>query len=71
MDDYYAIRERAYEQLLARRDLLGAAAAAVWTGMQRMVAGDVVVGGGWLARAARLIEEDGTDSLPAGPPEAG
>lgn len=65
MDEYYAIRERTYEQLLAQRDLVGAAGAALWAGMQRMVAGDVVVGGGWLARAARLIEEDGTDSVPA------
>jgi DNA-binding NarL/FixJ family response regulator len=66
MEEYYAIRERAYEQLLAQHDLRGAAAAALWSGMQRMVSGDVVVGGGWLARAARLIEEDGTDSVPAG-----
>jgi DNA-binding CsgD family transcriptional regulator len=65
MDDYYAIRERAYEQLHSQGDLTGAAAAALWIGMQRLVAGDVVVGGGWLARAARLIEEDGTDSVPA------
>ncbi len=65
LEEYYAIRERAYEQALAQGDLLGAAAAALWSGMQRMVAGDVVIGGGWLARAARLVEEDGTDSLPA------
>jgi DNA-binding NarL/FixJ family response regulator len=65
MEDYHAIRERAYEQALQRGDLLGAAGAALWTGMQRMVSGDVVVGGGWLARAARLVEQDGTDSLPA------
>jgi DNA-binding CsgD family transcriptional regulator len=66
MEEYYAIRERTYEQLLAQGDLLGAAGAALWGGMQRMVAGDVVVGGGWLARAARLIEEDGSDSIHAG-----
>ncbi|MGY4772276.1 LuxR C-terminal-related transcriptional regulator [Kribbella sp. CWNU-51] len=65
MEDYFAIRERAYDELLARGDVLGAAGAALWSGMQRLVAGDVVVGGGWLARAARLIEEDGTDSVPA------
>lgn len=65
MEDYHAIRERAYDQALARGDLLGAAGAALWTGMQRMVSGNVVVGGGWLARAARLVEQDGTDSLPA------
>jgi DNA-binding NarL/FixJ family response regulator len=66
MDDYYVIREHAYEQLLAQGDPTGAAAAALWIGMQRMVSGDVVAGGGWLARAGRLIEEDGTDSVPAG-----
>jgi DNA-binding CsgD family transcriptional regulator len=65
LEEYYAIRERAYEQALAEGDLLSAAAAALWSGMQRMVAGDVVIGGGWLARAARLVEEDGTDSIPA------
>ncbi len=65
LEEYYVIRERAYDQALAQGDLLGAAAAALWSGMQRMVAGDVVIGGGWLARAARLVEEDGTDSLPA------
>ncbi|TDD21545.1 helix-turn-helix transcriptional regulator [Kribbella turkmenica] len=65
MDEYYAIRERAYEQLLAERDLLGAASAALWSGLQRMVSGDEAVGSGWLGRAARLTEEDGTDSVPA------
>lgn len=66
MEEYFALRERAYDQLLAQGDLLGAAAAALWTGMQRTFAGDVAIGGGWLARAARLVEEDGTDSVPAG-----
>lgn len=66
MDEYFAIRERAYEQGLASGDLVGAAQAAFWTGMQRVVAGDVAVGSGWLARAARLVAEDGTDSVPAG-----
>lgn len=65
MDDYFAIRERAYEELLARGDLVGAALAAFWSGMQHMVDGEVAAGGGWLARAARLVEEDGTDSVPA------
>ncbi|MEU4289734.1 LuxR C-terminal-related transcriptional regulator [Kribbella sp. NPDC026596] len=65
MEDYHAIRERAYDELLQRGDLLGAAAAAQWTGMQRMFVGEVAIAGGWLARAARLVEEDGTDSVPA------
>lgn len=66
MDDYYAIRERSYEERLARGDVPGAALAAFWAGMQRMVAGDVAGGGGWLARSARLVAEDGLDSLAAG-----
>jgi len=63
MDDCFAIRERAYEALLADGDLVRAAMAAYWSGMQRMVAGDVAAGSGWLARAARLVAEDGTDSI--------
>jgi ATP/maltotriose-dependent transcriptional regulator MalT len=65
LEEYFAIRERAYEHHLARGELVGAAGAALWIGMQRMVAGDVGAGGGWLARAARHVEEDGTDSVPA------
>ncbi|HET9420430.1 MAG TPA: LuxR C-terminal-related transcriptional regulator [Nocardioides sp.] len=65
MEEYFAIRERAYEHHLARRELVGAAGAALWIGIQRMVTGDVGAGGGWLARAARHVEEDGTDSVPA------
>ena len=39
MEDYFAIRERAYDELLQRGDLLGAAGAALWSGMQRMFDG--------------------------------
>lgn len=66
MDEYFALREQAHDELLARGDLVGAAQAAFWAGMQRMVMGDAAVGGGWLARAGRLVAEDGTDSVPAG-----
>jgi len=66
MEDYFAIRERSYEEQLAGGDLVGAALAAFWAGMHRVVAGDVATGGGWLARAARLVAEDGTDSIAAG-----
>ncbi|HEY0902633.1 MAG TPA: response regulator transcription factor [Marmoricola sp.] len=65
MEDYYAIREHAYETRLAAGDLVGAAMAAFWAGMQRVVAGDAAVGSGWLARAGRLVAEDGSDSVPA------
>jgi DNA-binding CsgD family transcriptional regulator len=65
MDEYFVLREKAYEELLERGDLVGAAMAALWGGMQRMVMGDVAAGGGWLARAGRLVAEDGTDSIAA------
>ena len=65
MDEYFAIREQSYDYHRARGDLVGAAGAALWIGIQRVVAGDVGAGGGWLARAARHVEEDGTDSVPA------
>lgn len=65
MEEYFALRERSYERRLADGDLAGAALAAFWAGMQRIVMGDTAVGGGWLARAGRLVAEDGTDSLAA------
>jgi ATP/maltotriose-dependent transcriptional regulator MalT len=65
MEEYFALRERSYERRLADGDLAGAALAAFWAGMQRMVMGDTAVGGGWLARAGRLVAEDGSDSLAA------
>jgi DNA-binding CsgD family transcriptional regulator len=65
LQEYFAIRERAHDEALERGDLVGAAMAAFWGGMQRVVAGDVAAGGGWLARAGRLVAEDGSDSLPA------
>jgi len=65
LDEYFAIRERAYEQCLAGGDLLGAAEVALWVGCQRMVQGEVGPGSGWLARAGRLVEQDGTDSAAA------
>lgn len=61
LPDYFAIRERAYHALLAT-DPLAAAEAALWHGMQKMVQGDIAEGSGWIARAARIIAEDGTDS---------
>ncbi len=62
MPDYFAIRERAYESLLERGDPLAAAEAALWLGVQKIAQGDVAEGGGWVARAARIVAEDGTDS---------
>jgi DNA-binding NarL/FixJ family response regulator len=65
MPDYFAIRERAYTSLLERGEALAAAEAALWLGTQKIVQGDVAEGGGWIARAARIVAEDGTDSRAA------
>ena len=65
LPEYFAIRERAYKSLLERGDPLAAAEAALWIGVQKTVQGEVAEGGGWIARAARIVAEDGTDSKAA------
>ncbi|HSV39207.1 MAG TPA: LuxR C-terminal-related transcriptional regulator [Nocardioidaceae bacterium] len=66
MDEYFAVRERAYNQAIEEGDLVEAAGAALWIGMQRLTMGDPGRGMGWMARAADLVEQDGSDSIPAG-----
>ncbi len=65
LPEYFAIRERAYTHLVQRGERLAAAEAALWLGVQKVVQGDVAEGGGWVARAARIVAEDGTDSRAA------
>ena len=62
MDDYFAIRERAYHQMLDGGDHVEAARAALWIGTQKMVQGEFGAGGGWMSRAARLVAEHDTGS---------
>jgi DNA-binding NarL/FixJ family response regulator len=62
MDDYFAIRERAYHQMLQAGDAVEAARAALWIGTQKMVQGESGAGGGWMARAARLVADHDTGS---------
>ncbi len=62
MDDYFAIRERTYHQMLEAGEHLEAARAALWIGTQKMVQGEFGAGGGWMARAARLVAENDTGS---------
>lgn len=66
LPDYFAIRERAYRHLLDSGDRLAAAEAAMWLGTQKLVMGEVAEGSAWIARAARIVAEDGTDSMAAG-----
>jgi ATP/maltotriose-dependent transcriptional regulator MalT len=65
LPDYFAIRERAYQSLIGRGDHLAAAESALWVGIQKVVQGEVAEGGGWIARGARIVAEDGTESRAA------
>ena len=65
LPEYFEIRGRAYKSLLERGDRLGAAEAALWLGTQKIIQGEAAEGGGWIARAARIVGEDGTDSRAA------
>jgi hypothetical protein len=47
---------RAYQAFLAQDDPTGAARCAIWLGLRLMTFGEPVRAGGWLARAARLLE---------------
>lgn len=57
---------RAYREAEAGGDLGRAAMRAFWLGMMLSQRGEVVLGGGWLARAGRLIEEGGLDGVERG-----
>ena len=50
---------RAHEAFLAADDVTGAARCAAWLGIYLMNAGDRARGGGWLARAQRLVRGRG------------
>ncbi len=66
MDDYFSAREAAYHQLLEAGDAAGATKVAFWIGAQRMVAGEVGLGSGWLARAERLVAEQPVEGVAIG-----
>jgi DNA-binding CsgD family transcriptional regulator len=58
--------ERAYHEAMRVGDLGNAAKAAFWVGFNLMNEGEMAPGAGWLARAERLLEEDGTPRVEAG-----
>lgn len=66
MDDYFALRERAYQLCVDRGDQLGAARLAGWIGNQRMADGSVGQGTAWIARAQQHLDADGSESVLAG-----
>jgi ATP/maltotriose-dependent transcriptional regulator MalT len=50
---------RAHHELMARGQLRGAARSAFWLGFNLLQRGDRARGGGWIARARRLLDEEG------------
>lgn len=65
-EDYFATLERAHAHHVDDGETLRAVRAAFWTGMMLFMRGQVGRGEGWLGRAQRLLEEDGTDSVERG-----
>lgn len=65
-EEQLAVLERAHQLHLDEGSLRGAAACAFWLGMELFMGGEVSRGGGWLARANRLIEQDGSDCVERG-----
>lgn len=60
------VLERAYQEATRAADLAGAARASFWLGFSLIQEGEMARGGGWLARAERLLEEDGSPRVEAG-----
>jgi DNA-binding CsgD family transcriptional regulator len=58
---YLATLERAHQAYVEAGAPLRAAACAFWIGMRLFMSGELGRGGGWLARAQRLLEQDGGD----------
>ncbi len=56
----------AYQECLRLRDPVRAARCAVWLGTGLLLRGEMAQGGGWLARARRLIEENDLDCVERG-----
>ena len=67
-DDEAAVRlaTRIHHEALSAEDHVRAARMAFWLGMAFAGRGDMTQGGGWLARAASLLEEHGIDSVERG-----
>ena len=57
---------RAHHECVRRGDLLGAARSALRLGTQLLVMGELARGGGWLARARRMLEEHDQDCVERG-----
>jgi tetratricopeptide (TPR) repeat protein len=58
--------EGAYHEAIRMGNLPGAAKASFWLGFSLLNEGEIARSGGWLARAERLLEEDGSPRVEAG-----
>jgi DNA-binding CsgD family transcriptional regulator len=58
--------QRAYATYLESGDTNAAVRSAFWLAMVLNTSGEPVVGGGWVARAQRLLDEAGTDAVERG-----
>ena len=64
--EHLSLLERAYRSHLDGGSVLPAARCAFWTGMHLFLRGERGQGGGWLARARRLLEREGGDCVEQG-----
>jgi DNA-binding NarL/FixJ family response regulator len=65
-DEQLIALERAHHRHLEAGSLRAAAGCAFWLGMQLLLDQELSRGGGWLARANRLLDEDGSDCVERG-----
>ena len=65
-DEHLGALERAHQGHIDAGAPLRAASCAFWIGMRLFMNGEVSRGGGWLARAQRLVEDDGSDCVERG-----
>jgi DNA-binding CsgD family transcriptional regulator/tetratricopeptide (TPR) repeat protein len=64
--EYLRVWEQAHLDLLARGNVEGAARCAVWLGMALLDRAEYARGGGWIARARRLLEDGHPDCVEQG-----
>ena len=65
-DESPELRARAHQAFLERGEAIRAARAAFWLGFELLDRGESSRGGGWIARAKRLVDEAGEECVEAG-----
>ena len=65
-DDYFDFLERAHQAHLGSGAVLPAARCAIWIGVNLAMQGEMGRAGGWLGRARRLVEREGSDCVEEG-----